>query len=347
MAARPTVGELSIVSPPLSMRHPPRAQRRRRVPLSPWYYLGAALLALVGTGVIAVLDRSKNGNGGYSAASNGKGEALQVARALDSAAKPSTPDPGRSPDIATQSTSRAPSPPASQPVASAAPDSGANVSNVPSAPVRSLFAEVPVSQDSSAPPEGPAVTASVAAVVPPPRQVAAPAAPAPSPATGAQAGTAALQAATTRRSVAVNANAPTDCLPDDIRALLADVGAQFGPITIVSTNKHMTGNHSAGSAREKFHLDCRAVDFKPDRHRVDAIKTYLRGRSTISSVESYKSGVVHIDFGVTRSAGRAASPARAAAAASASVVTEAAAEEPAPAPQPPSPFTPALPPWQR
>ena len=327
------------MSPPLSLRHPPRAQRRRRIPLSPWHYLGAALLALVGTGAVAVLDRSKNGNGWHSAASTGKGEALQVARAADSAAKPSAPDPGRNPDIATQSTSRAPAPPAGASAGQPSPENRAVARSVPSAPARSLFAELPASPDTSAPPEGPVVTASVAAVAPPPRQAAAPAPPA---AASAQRGTAALQAAVTRRSIAVNEDAPTECLPDDIRALLADVGAQFGPITIVSTTKHMTGNHSAGSAREKFHLDCRAVDFKPDRTRVDAIKTYLRGRAEVASFESYKSGVVHIDFAATRSVARATSPARAA---SAAAVTKAAAEEPAP--QAPSLFTPALPPWQR
>ncbi|HEX2727094.1 MAG TPA: D-Ala-D-Ala carboxypeptidase family metallohydrolase [Beijerinckiaceae bacterium] len=312
------------MSPPLSLRRPPRAQRRRRIPLSPWHYLGAALLALVGTGVIAVLDRSKNGNGGQSAS-------VQVAKALDSAAKPPAPDPARpvADATVTQSTTRAAAP----------------TTSVPAAAPRSLFAELPAVPESSAPPEGPAVTASVAAVAPPPRQPAAQA-PAPAPAASGQPGAAALQAAVTRRSVAVNANAATDCLPDDIRALLAEVGRQFGPITIVSTNKHMTGNHSAGSVREKHHLDCRAVDFKPDRHRVEAIKTYLRDRSEISGVDSYRSGMIHIDFHTTRSAGRAAPPTRAAAAASAQAL-EAPAEEPAAPPQPPSPFTPALPPWQR
>ena len=322
------------MSPPLTLR-PPRA-RRRRVPLSPWHYLGAGLIALVGTGVIAVLDRSKNGNGG--APLNGKGEALQVVRAIDSPAKVPAAEPARNTDIATQSTSRVPAPPAGAPNA-------AEARSVPSTPpVRSLFAEVATPPDSVPLPEGPAATASVAAAAPPPRQAAA--TPTPPPATSAQAGAAALHSAVTRRSVAVNANAPTDCLPDEIRALIADIGAQFGPITVVSTNKHLTGNHSSGSAREKLHLDCKAVDFKPDRHRVEAIKTYLRSRAGVGSVDSYRSGVMHVDFGTTRSAGRAASPTRSAAA-NTPALLEAPAEEPAAPPQPPSPFTPALPPWQR
>jgi hypothetical protein len=332
------------VSPPLTLRPPARARRRRTVPLSPWHYLAAGLVALVGTGMIAVLDRSKNGNGGHAAAPNGKGEGVQVVRAIESPAKTPVAGPARGPvsDIATQSTTRAPSPASA---GDTAPRGGAEARTVSAAPVRSLFAAAPAPEESSAPPpEGPAATASVAAApAPPPRQAVTPA---PPPATAAQAGTAALQAAVTRRSVTVNANAPTDCLPDEIRALLADLGAQFGPITIVSTNKHLTGNHSAGSPREKLHVDCKAVDFKPDRHRVDAIRAYLRGRAEVGSIDSYRSGVMHIDFKETRSAARATPATRAAAAPSAAAVLEAPAEQPAAPPQqPPSLFTPGLPPW--
>jgi hypothetical protein len=325
------------------------------VRLSPWHYLAAALIALVGTGAIAVLDRSGNGNGGQAAAPNGKGEALQLAKAVESPAKAPVVEPARNAIAATQSSTRAPAPAASAPAAPAA----SAAKNAPSAP-RSLFAETPELPESSPPPavpEGPAATtASLAPPAPPPARqaaapapqpVAAPASPAPA---APQTGTAALQAAAARRSVAVNANAPVECLPDEIRALLAEIGTRFGPITVVSTHKHLTGNHSTGSVREKHHLDCRAVDFKPDRHRVEAIKTYLRGRAEVGSVDSYRSGVVHIDFSASRSAGRAAAPARAAAAAaSAPALLEAPAEAPAPAPADESsnPFAPRLPPWQR
>jgi hypothetical protein len=96
--------------------------------------------------------------------------------------------------------------------------------------------------------------------------------------------------------VKVGATAPTECLPGELRALLADVAARFGDIAVVSTHKLNTGNHSSGSIREKLHHACNAVDFRPDRDRVDEVKKYLRSRPEIGGVESYRNGVVHMDL---------------------------------------------------
>ena len=55
-------------------------------------------------------------------------------------------------------------------------------------------------------------------------------------------------------------------------------------------------NHRSGSFREGLHHACKAVDFRPDRNRIREIKAYLRSRQEIGGVESYRDGVVHIDF---------------------------------------------------
>jgi hypothetical protein len=136
--------------------------------------------------------------------------------------------------------------------------------------------------------EEPAVTASLAAPAPPTRPP----------------GAAALQAAGTRGSLRTNAEAATDCLPDELRGVLADIAARFGDVTIVSTHQLNTVNHSSGSIREKLHHDCKAVDIRPQRERIDEIKAYLRGRREIAGLESYRNGIIHIDVSSGRVAAK-------------------------------------------
>jgi hypothetical protein len=89
---------------------------------------------------------------------------------------------------------------------------------------------------------------------------------------------------------------PDSCPAPAIRAVLADVSARFGDVTVVATNQHKTDNHRSGSMREKLHHDCKAVDFRPERSRIEGIKVYLRTRPEISGVESYRDGVIHMDL---------------------------------------------------
>ena len=92
------------------------------------------------------------------------------------------------------------------------------------------------------------------------------------------------------------AAAPTECLPNGLRAVLTDVAARFGDIAIVSTHQLNTANHSPGSIREKLHHACNAVDIRPARESVDEVKKYLRSRPEIGGVESYRNGIVHMDL---------------------------------------------------
>ncbi|HEX2727446.1 MAG TPA: D-Ala-D-Ala carboxypeptidase family metallohydrolase, partial [Beijerinckiaceae bacterium] len=116
---------------------------------------------------------------------------------------------------------------------------------------------------------------------------------------GAPAGRARMAA---KGDTAVSADCPLPVL----EAVLADVEAKFGAVTVVATHQHKTVNHVAGSAREKLHHDCKAIDFRPERSHLEEIKAYLRGRPEIAGLDSYRDGVIHMDV-----AGRAfASPTR-------------------------------------
>jgi hypothetical protein len=102
-----------------------------------------------------------------------------------------------------------------------------------------------------------------------------------------------------------------------LKGVLADLTTRFQGVTIVSTTALHSDNHSPGSAREKMHGDCRAVDFKT-ASPVAEVTAYLRSRKEIAGINSYRNGLIHIDVnegGSARAASRAtpeAAPARAA-----------------------------------
>jgi uncharacterized protein YcbK (DUF882 family) len=95
-----------------------------------------------------------------------------------------------------------------------------------------------------------------------------------------------------------------DCDLSELRAVLAEIIARFGPVTVVAGHQLKTVNHVAGSPREKLHQDCKALDFRPEPNRLDDIKTYLRSRPEISGIENYRDGVIHMDVGAKNFASR-------------------------------------------
>jgi hypothetical protein len=106
-------------------------------------------------------------------------------------------------------------------------------------------------------------------------------------------------------AVASTAAAPTTCLPDSLKSILAELTTRFEGVTVVSTTALRTDNHSPGTAREKMHGDCRAVDFKTSSP-VAEVTAYLRSRKEIAGINSYRNGLIHIDVS-EGGAGRAAS----------------------------------------
>jgi uncharacterized protein YcbK (DUF882 family) len=77
--------------------------------------------------------------------------------------------------------------------------------------------------------------------------------------------------------------------------VLDDLRTRFGPVTIVSTKHINTDNHFRGSAREALHFSCKAVDFRVERPGQDVLR-YLRSRREVAGVNSYRGGLIHIDF---------------------------------------------------
>lgn len=94
---------------------------------------------------------------------------------------------------------------------------------------------------------------------------------------------------------AADGRTPTDCLPEPLRRILADVASAFGEVTLVSTEILNTGNHYLGSARHRFHQDCEAVDFRVAGDPREVVR-WLRGRPDVGGVASYRNGVIHVDL---------------------------------------------------
>jgi hypothetical protein len=108
--------------------------------------------------------------------------------------------------------------------------------------------------------------------------------------------------------VASTAAAPTTCLPESLKGVLADLATRFQGVTVVSTTALHSDNHSPGTAREKMHGDCRAVDFKT-ASPVAEVTAYLRSRKEIAGINSYRNGLIHMDVnegGAPRAASRPA-----------------------------------------
>jgi uncharacterized protein YcbK (DUF882 family) len=103
-------------------------------------------------------------------------------------------------------------------------------------------------------------------------------------------------------SIALGANVSTECLGEELHAVLAGVAERFGQVTIVSTNHLNTNNHSPDSVRHKMHVACKAVDFKTPRPTAE-VMAYLRTRTEVGGINAYgNNSVIHIDLKENRKA---------------------------------------------
>ncbi len=101
-------------------------------------------------------------------------------------------------------------------------------------------------------------------------------------------------------SITIRASAPTNCLPGDLREVVADVASKFGPVSVESTHRSSSRNWRAGGARKSLHLSCRAIDFRV-RTRTRGVMAYLRDRAEVGGLKIYRNGIIHIDNGSRRS----------------------------------------------
>jgi len=101
-------------------------------------------------------------------------------------------------------------------------------------------------------------------------------------------------------SISLRDSAPTGCIPDNLREVVASVAEKFGPVSVESTHRNRGRNWRAGGARHSLHLSCRAVDFRV-RAKARGVMAYLRGHPQVGGLKIYRNGIIHIDNGERRS----------------------------------------------
>lgn len=94
----------------------------------------------------------------------------------------------------------------------------------------------------------------------------------------------------------------TACLPPDLKRVLNEVVANFGPIRINSTSRSHSHNARVGGAKRSMHLECRAIDFAYHGSRRGKLISFLRNHGDVGGLGNYgHGGHIHIDDGPRRS----------------------------------------------
>ena len=101
-------------------------------------------------------------------------------------------------------------------------------------------------------------------------------------------------------AITLRTSAPTNCIPGDLRDVVASVAEKFGPVSVESTHRTTGRNWRAGGARHSLHLSCRAIDFRV-RARARGVMAYLRASPQVGGLKIYRNGIIHIDNGERRS----------------------------------------------
>jgi uncharacterized protein YcbK (DUF882 family) len=100
-------------------------------------------------------------------------------------------------------------------------------------------------------------------------------------------------------AILVRDSTPTRCLPGNLKDVLAEVTARFGPVSLESTHRPRSVNRRKGGARNSLHIACRAIDFRV-KARTAGLTAYLRSRPEIGGLKVYRNGIIHIDNGERR-----------------------------------------------
>lgn len=94
--------------------------------------------------------------------------------------------------------------------------------------------------------------------------------------------------------------ASSGCLSGQLRGVLENVAASFGPVTVTSTCRSRAQNRAAGGADQSYHLKGEAVDFRT-HGSTGAVYAYLSSSGSVGGLKHYGGGLFHVDTGPRRS----------------------------------------------
>jgi uncharacterized protein YcbK (DUF882 family) len=100
-------------------------------------------------------------------------------------------------------------------------------------------------------------------------------------------------------AITLRRSTPTNCLPGDLKTVIADVANRFGTVSVQSTHRSPQRNRRAGGAGRSLHLDCRAIDFRV-KARGREVMSFLRKHDSVGGLKMYRNGIIHIDNGERR-----------------------------------------------
>jgi len=93
--------------------------------------------------------------------------------------------------------------------------------------------------------------------------------------------------------------ASAGCLNGRLKAVVNEVAANFGPVTVNSTCRSKKHNRRVGGAKRSKHLTGDAVDFRVHSN-YRAAYAYLKQASGVGGYKHYGGGLFHIDTGPRR-----------------------------------------------
>ena len=94
--------------------------------------------------------------------------------------------------------------------------------------------------------------------------------------------------------------ASSGCLDGTLAAIVQQVAANYGPVTVNSTCRAPGHNRAVGGAPHSKHLSGDAVDFRVHGN-IGAVYAYLKGNGNVGGLKHYGGGLFHIDNGDRRS----------------------------------------------
>lgn len=94
--------------------------------------------------------------------------------------------------------------------------------------------------------------------------------------------------------------ASSGCLDSGLKAVVYQVAANYGPVTVNSTCRSKGHNRAVGGAPRSKHLSGDAVDFRV-RGNIGAVYAYLKSSGSVGGLKHYGGGLFHIDNGERRS----------------------------------------------
>ena len=94
--------------------------------------------------------------------------------------------------------------------------------------------------------------------------------------------------------------ASSGCLNAQLRRVVNELAASFGPVTVKSTCRSRRHNAAVGGAHHSYHMGGNAADFRL-RGNVRGALAFLSSLKTVGGFKHYRDGHFHIDSGPRRS----------------------------------------------